>query len=495
MDVERISHRILAGVLILAFLVSDVSVYAQGVIQLPAPGNRLALSPAFAGDLAEGHAQLSPSPLWGGNGRGDDVAKNILREVIIPALEKEVNEGQNFATLRQVYNSLILATWYKRKVKASLLGQVYVDKKKTGGIDIKDKNEKEKIWAQYVEAFRKGAYNLIREEYDPATQARIPRKYFSGGTNFNMDKAEAFKIAGNGMVPLIDISQHNILRTHLLLEGVDGAMTTTVAGINVPRGQLSIKKFSWKRAFGYHAFFNRWIDENVFHVPLTVTDHLVLVIGACLGGSVFSLNGDSVSRYAFWLVGAFFAYKLSVAHMRQFRDGYFVFRNAVKYNKNASTSQADVRLMGLVNKFENATGWKVLWTDDPYLLAWPNKENKNVVMSIGWVINSNLSSDTRRLAYLQDILRTVRHATIDGKVESSTEKEKSEKHDKAMDLKGGIDLNPSKIDMTTKNSGAPIDLNLDPAMFRRMQDSSGVTPVIVGIHALGSLQQFLEIPQ
>ncbi|MEI8012956.1 MAG: hypothetical protein WCI27_10865, partial [Candidatus Omnitrophota bacterium] len=116
-----------------------------------------------------------------------DIPKQILRDVIIPILEKEVNEGQNFATLRQVYNSLVLATWYKRKVKASIMGQAYVDKKKTGGIDIADKDEKEKIWAQYVEAFKKGAFSLIKEERDETTQEIIPRKYFSGGIDWAMD--------------------------------------------------------------------------------------------------------------------------------------------------------------------------------------------------------------------------------------------------------------------------------------------------------------------
>lgn len=115
------------------------------------------------------------------------LGSDIVREVVIPILEKEVNEGKNFAPLRQVYYSLILATWYKRKVKESILGRAYVDKQKTAGIDISDKNEKEKIWQQYVEAFKKGAYNLIKEEYDPPTKTTIPRKYFSGGTDLAMN--------------------------------------------------------------------------------------------------------------------------------------------------------------------------------------------------------------------------------------------------------------------------------------------------------------------
>ena len=75
-----------------------------------------------------------------------ELAKNVLREVVIPVLEKEVNEGENFAPLRQVYHSLILAAWFKDKVKESSFGGAYVDKNKIGGVDIADKSEKEKIW-------------------------------------------------------------------------------------------------------------------------------------------------------------------------------------------------------------------------------------------------------------------------------------------------------------------------------------------------------------
>jgi hypothetical protein len=63
-----------------------------------------------------------------------DLAKSVLREIVIPVLEKEVNEGQNFAQLRQVYQSLILASWYKKKVKESILSKVYADKKKVKGL-------------------------------------------------------------------------------------------------------------------------------------------------------------------------------------------------------------------------------------------------------------------------------------------------------------------------------------------------------------------------
>ena len=58
----------------------------------------------------------------------------IIREIVIPELTKEINENKNFAQLRQVYKSLILATWYKKKIKDSILAQVYENKKKVTGI-------------------------------------------------------------------------------------------------------------------------------------------------------------------------------------------------------------------------------------------------------------------------------------------------------------------------------------------------------------------------
>ena len=108
-------------------------------------------------------------------------AKEVIREVIIPEIEKEVNAGKNFANLRQIYNSMILATWYKKNLRESVLGRVYMDKNKVKGIDLSDRDMKEKIYNQYLEAFKKGVYNYIKEDYDPVTRDIIPRMYFSGG--------------------------------------------------------------------------------------------------------------------------------------------------------------------------------------------------------------------------------------------------------------------------------------------------------------------------
>ena len=117
----------------------------------------------------------------------NQLGSQIVREVVIPELTKEVNEDKNFFQLRQVYNSLILATWYKKKIKDSILAQVYEDKNKVAGVNVNDPQEKQKIYERYLQAFKKGAYNYIKEEIDPVSQQIIPRKYFSGGILWNMD--------------------------------------------------------------------------------------------------------------------------------------------------------------------------------------------------------------------------------------------------------------------------------------------------------------------
>lgn len=140
--------------------------------------------------LESDYTALSQAVIEGGRtsepSETQELAKNIIREIVIPVLEQEVNEGKNFAALRQVYQSLILAAWYKKKIKESILSKVYVDQKKVQGVNIDDPQESEKIWAKYVEAFKKGAYNYIKEEKDLYSEEMIPRKYFSGGFDFAM---------------------------------------------------------------------------------------------------------------------------------------------------------------------------------------------------------------------------------------------------------------------------------------------------------------------
>jgi hypothetical protein len=98
------------------------------------------------------------------------LGSQIIREIVIPELTREINQGKNFAQLRQVYQSLILAFWYKRKIKDSILSLVYQDKNKVAGLTVistqEDIKDTELIYQQYLKAFKKGVFNYIKEEED-----------------------------------------------------------------------------------------------------------------------------------------------------------------------------------------------------------------------------------------------------------------------------------------------------------------------------------------
>jgi len=117
------------------------------------------------------------------------LSSQVVRSIVLPELEKEVNSGKNFASLRQVFYSLILATWYKTKVKQAILNRVYADKEKVAGILVDDPQAKAKIYRQYLQAFKKGVFNYIKDDLNRVTNETIPRKYFSGGVLGHIDPA------------------------------------------------------------------------------------------------------------------------------------------------------------------------------------------------------------------------------------------------------------------------------------------------------------------
>jgi len=60
-----------------------------------------------------------------------NISSMITREIILPEIEGEINEGKNFAPLRQIFHALILATWFKKRLRSNILAEVYADRKKS----------------------------------------------------------------------------------------------------------------------------------------------------------------------------------------------------------------------------------------------------------------------------------------------------------------------------------------------------------------------------
>lgn len=177
------------------------------------------------------------------------IASKVVREIVLPELQREVNEGKNFAALRQVYSGMLLATWFKRELKASLLGQIYANKAKIRGVDytssivipakagIYKKNDVEGIYQQYLKAYKKGVFNFIKEDVDKYTNETIPRKYFSGGAG---DYAMAEKDLGLAVVKetsdsvegdraeLTALPNLDVMQAEMGRAGASAAMTVTM---------------------------------------------------------------------------------------------------------------------------------------------------------------------------------------------------------------------------------------------------------------------------
>jgi len=109
------------------------------------------------------------------------LSSEVFRNIIIPEIEKAINQDSAFSPLRQIYHALILAKWYKDYFYNSLLYSAYVDKNKVAGIDSIDKEFVSIAYQEYLNLFKNGVQDLIRVEYSPYEQKNVARHYFTGG--------------------------------------------------------------------------------------------------------------------------------------------------------------------------------------------------------------------------------------------------------------------------------------------------------------------------
>ncbi|MEI7999654.1 MAG: hypothetical protein WCH62_09155, partial [Candidatus Omnitrophota bacterium] len=68
----------------------------------------------------------------------------------------------------------------------SLMKDVYINKNKVVGVNLEDPSVKERIYDRYVQAYKKGAFDYIKEDQTPEGQV-VPKKYFSGGIPMAMN--------------------------------------------------------------------------------------------------------------------------------------------------------------------------------------------------------------------------------------------------------------------------------------------------------------------
>ena len=169
----------------------------------------------------------------------NDFTLPIFREIVLPAIQEEIDTCLNFKLIRQIYFSIILATWYKKNcTNHSGYNQLVGTNKPTsinptilsinkfpsstnrkeienlkihdfqsirdGALSINDYTsfdvkENKEFYTKYLKLFEKGIFNVIRKEFDPFSESVVTRSYFSGKVTFkglNIQKSSNISMLG-----------------------------------------------------------------------------------------------------------------------------------------------------------------------------------------------------------------------------------------------------------------------------------------------------------
>jgi len=127
-----------------------------------------------------------------------EYAGQLMRELILPELNRRVNEGPAYSELRAAYRALILAKWYKDKFgrsPGSLVETAFTSAIEDS--DVESGYEPSQIYREYLVSLQKGEYKFSDTNYgrlDFYLQV-ITRDYFCGGVDFNGIKIKR-KIGG-----------------------------------------------------------------------------------------------------------------------------------------------------------------------------------------------------------------------------------------------------------------------------------------------------------
>lgn len=129
----------------------------------------------------------------------NEYSSQLIRELIIPKLTKEVNSGKRYAALRQVYYSLILSRWFKLRFSGKTgTYSSLINTRNLTNLTSQDPWSKTDYFKQYQKSFADGEYNIQEQVYTPTGQAI--RSYFSGG----IDVAASAINTQNGIILLND---------------------------------------------------------------------------------------------------------------------------------------------------------------------------------------------------------------------------------------------------------------------------------------------------
>lgn len=143
-----------------------------------------------------------------------DFASSLIEELVLPQLNKKVNEAYAYADLRDVYNALILAQWYKEK-----FGSGFNSLLRTVNYHVFDEVETtyistpEETYQSYLKSIKDGQYSFSETETfgSPFGMVITTRHYFSGGVDLRYVRL------ARASSPVAEESKNNLVYTCDLL--------------------------------------------------------------------------------------------------------------------------------------------------------------------------------------------------------------------------------------------------------------------------------------
>ncbi|MCX5711466.1 MAG: hypothetical protein NTY47_00105, partial [Candidatus Omnitrophica bacterium] len=133
----------------------------------------------------------------------NEYSSQLIRELIIPELNKQINTAKKYAELRQVFYSLVLAQCFK--LKFSHNGGSYaqrIDSRNLSGLISTNNWSKTTYYKEYQQSFKDGEYNIKEPIRTPFGQTM--RSYFSGG--FQGAVSPAAFVPGNPANPVAAVA-------------------------------------------------------------------------------------------------------------------------------------------------------------------------------------------------------------------------------------------------------------------------------------------------
>lgn len=112
----------------------------------------------------------------------NQAAEELFKQQLLPIIQDQVNNSKMFAPLRQLFYSLILATYAKETLSTNRTYRKYINQKKTQiiGLD-KSQEVKKTVYDSYINTFKPKIYSSFDRE-ESAKKKKICR-YYSGGIN------------------------------------------------------------------------------------------------------------------------------------------------------------------------------------------------------------------------------------------------------------------------------------------------------------------------